>query len=315
MSSNTQSRKWMFVINNPLDAGLDHTALAEILRRFSPDYYCLADEIATTGTFHTHGALYSHSPIRFTTLKNRLPVAHLEKAFGSMAENRAYIRKDGKWADTVKAETTVSGSFEEWGTLPAESEEKAPQMAKLMALLQEGKSTTEIISNDPNFAFRVRDIDLLRQTLLADRYASENRLALEVSYLYGASGAGKTRGIYQRHDPREICRITNYRAGRGVSFDGYNGQGVLVFEEFASQIPIGDMLNYLDIYPLSLPARYNDRVACFTTVYITSNLPLEKQYWEVQHHSPETWRAFMRRIHHVIQYAPDGSVQEMMKGG
>ena len=49
--------------------------------------------------------------------------------------------------------------------------------------------------------------------------------------------------------------MTNYRATRGISFDGYHGQDVLVFEEFSSQIPIEDMLNYLDIYPLSLPAR------------------------------------------------------------
>lgn len=315
MGSNTQSRKWTLVINNPLDAGLDHAAISEILRRFSPDYFCLADEIASTGTFHTHGALYSRSPIRFATLKNRLPTAHIEKAYGSMVENRAYIRKEGKWADTDKVETAIPGSFEEWGELPTEKAEKAPEMAKLLELVREGKRTTEIITDAPNLAFRVRDIDLLRQVLLADRYASENRLNLEVSYLYGASGVGKTRGIYARHDPREICRITNYRAGRGVSFDGYNGQDVLVFEEFSSQIPIGDMLNYLDIYPLSLPARYNDRIACYTTVYITSNLPLERQYWEVQRHSPETWRAFLRRIHHVIEYAPDGSAQEIMKGG
>ena len=34
------------------------------------------------------------------------------------------------------------------------------------------------------------------------------------------------------------------------------------------------MLNYLDIYPLYLPARYTDRVACYHHVYITSNAPL-----------------------------------------
>ena len=79
----------------------------------------------------------------------------------------------------------------------------------------------------------------------------ENR-PLQVSYLYGASGAGKTRSIYETHDPRSIYRVTNYRAARGVSFDGYHGQEVLVFEEFSSQIPIEDMLNYLDIYPLAL---------------------------------------------------------------
>lgn len=82
-----------------------------------------------------------------------------------------------------------------------------------------------------------------------------------MTYLYGASGVGKTWGIFEQHDPWEICRITNYRGARGISFDGYNGQDVLVFEEFNSQVPIEDMLNYLDIYPLHLPGRYNDRVA------------------------------------------------------
>ena len=38
MENNTQSRKWALVINNPLEAGLDHAAIREILYRFSPAY-------------------------------------------------------------------------------------------------------------------------------------------------------------------------------------------------------------------------------------------------------------------------------------
>lgn len=314
MGNNTQSRKWALVINNPLEAGLDHSAITKILQKFAPAYYCMADEIATTGTYNTHIFLYAPSPIRFTTIKNRFPTAHIEKAYGSARDNRAYIRKEGKWADTDKAETAVPGTFQEWGALPAEQEEQAPQMFRLVQNIRAGMSTTEIIDDSPNLAFRVRDIDLLRQTLTAEKYSVENR-SLEVSYIFGASGAGKTRGIYERHDPRSICRITNYRAARGISFDGYNGQDVLVFEEFNSQIPIEDMLNYLDVYPLHLPARYSDRVACYTKVYITSNLPLEKQYRAEQWERPETWRAFLRRIHSVVEYLPDGSTVTHKKGG
>ena len=36
MGNNTQSRKWALVINNPLEAGLDHAAIQKILHRFSP---------------------------------------------------------------------------------------------------------------------------------------------------------------------------------------------------------------------------------------------------------------------------------------
>ncbi len=314
MGNNTQSRKWSLVINNPQECGLDHSAIVEILRKFSPAYFCMADEIATTGTYHTHIFLYSPSPIRFSTVKNRFPTAHIDKTYGSAKENRDYIRKEGKWAETDKAETKVPDTFLEWGDMPAEKEEKAPQMYKLIQEVRNGISTANIIEGSPNLAFRVRDIDTLRQTLLSDRYASENR-KIEVWYIFGASGTGKTRGIYERHDAKNICRITNYRNGRGISFDGYTGQDVLVFEEFHSQIPIEDMLNYLDIYPLSLPARYSDRVACYTRVYITSNLPLEKQYRNVQWDSLETWRAFIRRIHKVLEYRADGSVRELFYKG
>ena len=187
-------------------------------------------------------------------------------------------------------------------------------MFRLVQCIRAGMSNTEIIDEFPNLAFRIRDIDVLRQTLLAEKYAVENR-PLDVSYIYGASGTGKTRGIYRKHDPKSICRITNYRASRGISFDGYTGQDVLVFEEFNSQIPIEDMLNYLDVYPLLLPARYSDRTACYTKVYITSNIPLDKQYRMEQIDRPETWKAFLRCIHNVTQYMADGSVWEIVKGG
>lgn len=314
MGNNTQSRKWALVINNPLEAGLDHSAMTKILQKFVPAYYCMADEIATTGTYHTHIFLYALSPIRFSTIKARFPTAHIEKAYGSARDNRAYIRKEGKWADTEKSETSVPGTFEEWGDLPAEKEEQTPQMFRLVQNIRAGMSTTEIIDDNPAMAFRVRDIDLLRQTLTAEKYSEENR-PLEVTYLYGASGTGKTRGIYERHSAKSVCRITNYRAAKGVSFDGYNGQDVLVFEEFSGQIPIEDMLNYLDVYPLYLPARYSDRMACYTKVYITSNLALEQQYKSIQWERPETWRAFLRRIHTVIEYLPDGSTVTHKKGG
>ena len=164
MENKTQSRKWTLVINNPLEAGLTHDAISELLYRCSPAYFCMADEIATTGTPHTHIFLYAPSPVRFSTLKNRFPTAHIEKAYGSASENRAYIRKEGKWAETEKADTVVPDSFMEWGELPAEKEEKAPLMFRLVQCIRSGMSNTEIIDEFPNLAFRIRDIDVLRQT-------------------------------------------------------------------------------------------------------------------------------------------------------
>ena len=310
MSANPQSRKWMLTINNPKDCGLDHDGMTALLSLFCPDYFCLADEIATTGTFHTHIFIYAKSPIRFTTLKNRFPTAHIEKAFGSAKDNRDYIRKEGKWLDDAKAETSVEGSFYEFGTVPSEVEERDPKMYRLLQNVKDGLSTTEIIEEAPSFAFKSKDIDVLREAYLAEKYRIQNR-ALTVTYLFGASGTGKTSGIFKKHPASEICRITDYNGKNGIRFDAYHGQDVLVFEEFNSQIPIEAMLNYLDIYPLMLPARYNDRTACYTKVYITSNRPLNEQYIDVRRYRAETWNAFLRRIHHVYEYHADGTVTEI----
>ena len=76
--------------------------------------------------------------MRFSTIKGRFPTAHIEKAYGSAKDNRDYIRKEGRWADTEKAETAVPETFEEWGDLPSEKEESSPDKYRLLQSLREG---------------------------------------------------------------------------------------------------------------------------------------------------------------------------------
>ena len=309
MNKNIQSRKWGLVINNPDKCGLDHFAICNILNLFYPTYYCMADEISTTGTFHTHVFLYSTSPIRFSTVKNRFPTAHIDKSVGSVKENRDYILKSGKWENSDKAKTNISGSFYEYGVLPTEMAEKHGKMGKLIDDIKSGVSNAEIIRQNPTFAFHTQQIDVARQTLLSEEYGNKMR-DVDVHYIFGETGTGKTSGIYKKHDISDIYRVTNYGKGNGVRFDGYESQSVIVFEEFHSQIPIAEMLNYTDIYPLKLPARYSDKIACYKTVYITSNISLDKQYRDVQFKSPETWNAFRRRISDVFEYKQSGMIIE-----
>ena len=296
-----QSRKWQLTINNPQDHGMTHDEIIDRAQKFNPSYMCLADEIGEQGTYHTHVFFCSSSPMRFSTVKKRFPTAHIDKATGTSKEIRDYICKQGKWADTDKANTSIEGTFKEFGTLPSASQEKSPKMAQLMQDVKDGYSTTEIIENDPSFAFKINDIDALREKLLFEKFRKENR-PVKVNYLYGDSGTGKTRSIYEKHPPEDVYRITDYSGQSGARFDDYHGEPVIVFEEFHSQVPISAMLNFLDIYPLRLPARYRDRVACFDTVYITSNIPLEDQYRDIQKHEMETWHAFLRRIHTVTEF-------------
>lgn len=311
MKENSQSRKYQLTINNPQTCGMDKDYIVQELNKLSLDYYCFANEIASTGTMHTHVFLYSESPIRFSTIHKRFPVAHIEKAFGSVKENRDYILKSGKWERTEKAETRIENSFVEWGDIPTEQQEKAPAMAQLIEWVSNGMTTAQIIQKNPKYAFKVKDIDTLRQTILSERYMKENR-NITVTYIYGETATGKTSSIYENHALSDVCRLTTYKGDR-VLFDAYCAHDVLVFEEFRSQIPIAEMLNFLDVYPIMLPARYNDKVACYTRVYILSNIPLEKQYTYEQIAEKETWNAFVRRITSVKKQIAFGKQIELNK--
>ncbi len=304
MTKDRQTRKFQLTINNPIEHGYSHKFIKEQLSTISTDYFCLADEIGEEGTYHTHVFIFSKSPIRFSTIKSRFPVAHIESAYGSLQQNRDYVAKSGDWSNSEKAETSVADTFEESGLLPEEKSSKAIDMGYIIEELQAGKSIAEIIKENPRYALKVRQLEELRQTLLNEEGCREFRI-LEVIYIYGETNTGKTYSVYLENDSGDICRITTYRPS-GINFDGYTGQKCLVFEEFRSQIPIAEMLTYLDKYPCTLPARYTDRVARFSKVYIISNLSLQEQYTVEQKKQPQSWNAFLRRLTEIREQTSYG---------
>ena len=308
-SKDPQSRKWLVTINYKDGNFPDPKELIEQIEQNTYKYACFSYEIGNEGeTPHVHIYIYSETPRRFSTMKTTFPRGHIEKAHGSHEENRDYIAKRGKWANSDKADTIVEGSFTELGTLPKAGETASNnKQRRLLEDIEAGKSTAEIITDDPSYIMKVSRINEAREEILYSDQKNHFR-DVTVTYIHGASGTGKTYGIYQRHEAKDICRITDY-SSRGL-FDAYSGHQVLVFEEFRSEIGISAMLNYLDIYPITLPARYYDRQACFDTVYITSNIPLEQQYKSIQQEQPETWVAFLRRINYVIEYQQDGFTKE-----
>ena len=106
----------------------------------------------------------------------------------------------------------------------------------------------------------------------------------------------------ERYGYDKVCRITDY----DHPFEKYAGEDVIVFDEFRSQLRISDMLNYLDGYPIMLPCRYANRQACYTKVYLISNVSLDEQYRNIQYDEPYTWAAFCRRIQKVIEFTAEG---------
>ena len=65
-------RKYQLTINNPIEHGLTHGIIKEILETLKIDYWCMCDEIGLEGnTPHTHIFLYSKNAILFSSIKQR----------------------------------------------------------------------------------------------------------------------------------------------------------------------------------------------------------------------------------------------------
>ena len=312
-----QARKYQLTINNPDNKGFTHAAIhAAIQSLKSTIYYCLADERGAEGTLHTHIFIAFAAPVRFSTIKNLFPAAHIEKALGSCEDNRAYILKCGKWAESDKAETSIPGTFEEVGQLPHDGQRSTGGiMNTIYAMVKAGATDLEILEVYPTAMLYMEKIQRVRQALVAEKYSREFR-QLDTTYVWGPTGTGKTRGVMEKYGYDNVYRVTDY----SHPFERYTGEDILLFDEFRSQLQLYEMLNYLDGYPLQLPCRYANKTACYTKVFLISNVPLKEQYIDVQYDEPATWAAFLRRIHQVVEYTADGyniepvTLQEVLPG-
>lgn len=279
MPKDPQSRKWQLTINNPIEKGFDHDNIKNTLQKLKSNiYWCMADEVGEENTPHTHIYIACSSPVRFSTIKNLFPSAHSEAAHGSSQENRDYIAKDGKWADDVKHGTKVDDTFEEWGEMPADSHSRRNEYTEIIDRIRVGATNAEILLENPDFFRVMRDVEYVRQMLKAEEYREKWR-NIETVYIWGNTGVGKTRFVMDGCGYSNVYAVNDYKH----PFDGY---------------------------PLSLPARYSNKVACYERVFIISNIDLWEQYHQERLNQRSVWDAFIRRIHKVICFMPDGTLQE-----
>lgn len=309
------SRKWLVTINNPVDHGFTHESIELILSSVhgSTLYWCYCDEIGDAEkTLHTHIFIYRDGPFKASQIAALFPDMHRDNCRGTAQDNRAYVLKDGdkynkddkghyNYVDTSgkwHTGTNLSETFKEFGVCPQEHQGKSRDADIIVSLIKDGATNQQIVDA---VSSSYKDIDKIERTRSMYRDSSFTNVwrDMQVTYVFGTTGSGKTRGVMDKYGYGNCYRVTDYKH----PFDQYDGQDVLIFEEYRSQFKIFDILNYLDGYPLLLPCRYFNRQACFTKVFILSNVPLESQYSMVD---GESRKAFLRRIGSVVEYAADG---------
>lgn len=296
MEDNKQARRWFLTINNPEKTDDDYIEYIQGLEHFK---YCAfqREKGEKTGTEHIQGFIVFSIGKRFATVKNYFPTAHIEAVKGSNVQARDYC---------TKSETRVSGPYE----LGIFAEERSrTDVSMFVELVQNGASTDELAKLYPNLYMReLNKIEAIRQNALYEEYRRKLR-NVRVTYIYGPTHSGKSSYVMDKFGLGNYYVVSNYGTS---AFDSYRGENVIVLDEFDSSFKITFMNRLLDRYPLMLPARYADKVACYSEVYIIANLPMCSQYADIQVSKPDLFKAFKRRIHNIIRIDEYGIHNEII---
>ena len=230
---------YQLTINAPLEKGYSHEHIIEIIRRNFKTviYFCMADEQGTM--FHTHIFIVFSSRVRFSMVKRYFSKAHIVRCKGTVSDNVNYIKKSGKWElDETKQEKKIEGTFVEYGTQPPDSKGKRHDMSELYQMVLDNMTNAEILAVNQDYILQIDKLDKVRTTILTERFKETVRLDLEVTYISGATGTGKTRGVLESNGYSNVYRVTDYLH----PFDGYACQSVICFDEFRASLKLKDKI-------------------------------------------------------------------------
>lgn len=242
-----------------------------------------------TKRYHFQGYVEYKNALRMGTIKtyfggDRL---HLEARRGSRQSAIAYCSKE---------DTRVAGPWN-LGSLPAKSQGKRSDLADVADQLLEGRSLSTIAESFPiQYIKYHRGIQSLHG--IRARKGRTWRTVIVDVYI-GDSGAGKTRRAIEE----SAGDFYILDQGERVWFDGYDGEGTLIIDDFYGWIKYGKLLRILDGHPFRCEVKGSFTWASWEKVIITSN------------DHPRTWYdrgltpALRRRITSVSRFrSVDGEV-------
>jgi len=274
------AKNWCFTINNYTDAEITQLAekASELLESKSIQYLVYGKEVGETGTPHLQGFVSFHKRTTLNGIKSVLiPRGHLEAARGTPLQASEYCKKDG--------------DYTEFGRCPRGRGNRS-DLEQLVIRITEGATRQEIANEFPGQYIRYRNAI---QAHISDQLGERNWES-DVRVLWGRTGTGKTRKVFDNHE-----RNTIYIHPGDSWFNGYEGQEVALFDDFnGSEFKLAYFLKILDRYPMKVPIKGGFVQWLPKIIYITSNKDPADWY---RNALPEHRDAMFRRIK-TIEYFP-----------
>lgn len=252
-------------------------------------FCCFQLELGDSGTPHVQGYVQFKRQVSPVRLIAALPGVHVEERRKSLSCAIVYCQKD----DTRLPGTTFTIDGDDPRT---NSQGSRTDLAAATEILRNGGGLADVAEEMPAVFVKFHR----GLASLMNRYALRRpRKPPVVTFLYGLTGIGKSRAVWEAHP-----RLYNKSCDAGW-FDGYDGEPVILLDEYSGELTLRCLLMLLDRYPVQMP--YKGGFHCLNTVeqiFITSNTRPNAWYrWcgrEAQ------YSALARRIHFVYAWSFEG---------
>lgn len=244
-------------------------------------------------TEHIQGFIIFNCSRRFRTVRKEFLFHHIEKAKGTNVQARSYC---------LKSDTHIDGPYESDGFC---EERSRTDLKSFYEMVESGATNQELKIAFPKiYEKNVNKIHKFRADAMEQKYKYSLR-DVEVTYIYGKPGVGKTRKVFFENDPKDIFSVDHYD---NSMFTGYEFEDVLLLDEFTGKLEPQAFNRLLDNPSVHLRGLGTADYAAFHKVYIVSNYSPRDIYASLKN-SPKDYDiyiAIQRRIHNVIRLEHGG---------
>lgn len=253
------------------------------------------------GRLHWQGYIQMYNQCRtrkIQTITTGLKIKHFcELARGSKEDNKAYCTKlrtsQNEWFEFGKA-------CSQGCRTDLEADKKC---------LDDGGNLHDIAQNHFGNFIRYHQGFKAYKELADKKNRSGRRNDIEVELRHGQTGTGKTQGVLDKHGDENVF-IIDFNGTEW--WDGYDGEKIILIDDYNNDIKINRLLRLLDKYKVRLPIKGGFTWANWNKVYITTNLKLDEIHSQAK---PEHRRALFRRIKSITHFKkPEPKVSRTVLG-
>lgn len=248
-----RSRSWCLTYF-PNNEEQDHKWFRYLATKKGIRYFVVGYETCpSTKKKHFQGYISFKNGKTFKACKRwfELDRIHIEPAVAGDFSNKKYCEKENKLFEI--GEPMKQG--------------KRTDIETALDIIEETGSVSEVLKV-------VKNYQAVRHTELYLKYneKEEVRPNLQVINIWGESGTGKTRYVYENES--RIFRPINYKW-----WEGYDGHEVVLLDDIRKDFcKFHELLNLLDIYPIRVECKGGSRQLRALKIYITTPIPLVDMY-------------------------------------